>query len=84
MCTSLLSAWDGEVAHVEQRIALAIVARSRIERLVAFKKERGWCQLKLYSDVSGDYTDVAAFNSLYSSRATEGAPQAPAVVAPRR
>jgi predicted dithiol-disulfide oxidoreductase (DUF899 family) len=71
MCTSLLSAWDGEAADVEQRIALVVVARSPIERLVAFKKERGWRHLKLYSDVSGDYTrdyvsaedaDVPAFN----------------------
>ena len=51
MCTSLLSAWDGEAADVEQRIALAVVARSPIERLVAFKKERGWRHLRLFSDV---------------------------------
>src|SRR6266849_10942555 len=50
MCTSLLSAWDGEARDVEQRVALAVVARSPIERLVAFKKERGWRYLKLYSD----------------------------------
>lgn len=56
MCTSLLSAWDGEAEDVAQRIGLAVVARSPIERLVAFKKERGWRHLKLYSDVSGDYT----------------------------
>jgi predicted dithiol-disulfide oxidoreductase (DUF899 family) len=71
MCTSLLSAWDGEAQDVEQRIALAVVARSPIERLVAFKKERGWKNLKLYSDAGGDYTrdyvsaddaDVPAFN----------------------
>src|ERR1700730_2214512 len=71
MCTSLLSAWDDEAADVEQRIALAIVARSPIQRLVAFKKKRGWHHLKLYSDVSGDYTrdyvsaddaDIPAFN----------------------
>ena len=71
MCTSLLSAWDGEAKDVEQRVALAVVARSPIERLAAFKKERGWRGLKLYSDVSGDYTrdyvsaedaDVPAFN----------------------
>lgn len=71
MCTSLLSAWDGEAADVDQRIALAVIARSPIERLAAFKKERGWRHLRLYSDVSGDYTrnyvsaedaDVPAFN----------------------
>jgi predicted dithiol-disulfide oxidoreductase (DUF899 family) len=56
MCTSLLSAWDGEAADVGQRIALAVVARSPIERLVAFKKERGWHQLRLFSDVGGEYS----------------------------
>jgi predicted dithiol-disulfide oxidoreductase (DUF899 family) len=71
MCTSLLSAWDGEASDVAQRIALIVVARSPMKRLLAFKKERGWKHLKLYSDVGGDYTrdyvsaedaDVPAFN----------------------
>ena len=56
MCTSLLSAWDGEVKHIEQRIALVAVARSPIQRLVAFKNERGWRDLKVCSDGSGEYT----------------------------
>jgi len=56
MCTSLLSAWDGEVPDIEQRVAFAIVARSPIERLMAFKQERGWRYLKLYSDTSGDFS----------------------------
>src|ERR1700710_382717 len=38
MCTSLLSAWDGEVPDIRQRTALAIVARSPIARLPAFKR----------------------------------------------
>jgi predicted dithiol-disulfide oxidoreductase (DUF899 family) len=71
MCTSLLSAWDGVASDVEQRIAFAAIARSPIERLIAFKKERGWEHLKVYSDVSGNYTrayvsaadaDVPGFN----------------------
>jgi predicted dithiol-disulfide oxidoreductase (DUF899 family) len=73
MCTSLLGAWDGEACDVEQRVALAVVARSPIERLVAFKKERGWRNLKLYSDTTGEFgrdyhalspegADDAAFN----------------------
>jgi predicted dithiol-disulfide oxidoreductase (DUF899 family) len=73
MCTSLLTAWDGEARDVAQRIALVVVARSPIERLVAFKNERGWRNLRLYSDVDGDYSrdyhaiakdggDDAAFN----------------------
>ena len=35
MCTSLLAAWDGKAADVAQRIALVVVARSPIERLVS-------------------------------------------------
>lgn len=56
MCTSLLSAWDGEARDMMQRIALAVVARSPIERLAAFKRERGWRNLKLYSDLSGNFS----------------------------
>ena len=56
MCTSLLSAWDGEAKDVEQRVALAVVARSPVERLLAFKRERGWRALRLYSDSSVEYT----------------------------
>ncbi|MEM5343571.1 DUF899 domain-containing protein [Paraburkholderia azotifigens] len=56
MCTSLLGAWDGEARDIAQRIALAVVARSPIERLTAFKKERGWRDLRLYSDVNGAYS----------------------------
>ena len=71
MCTSLLSAVDGEARDLGQRVAFAVVARSSIERLLAFKKERGWRDLALYSDPAGDYTrdyvsredaDVPAFN----------------------
>ena len=71
MCTSLVAAWDGESLDVEQRIALVMVARSPIERLLAVKKERGWHHLRLYSDLDGDFTrdyvsaddaDVPGFN----------------------
>ncbi len=73
MCTSLLSAWDGEARDVAQRVALAVVARSPIERLLAFKKERRWHSLNLYSDTTGEFSrdyhaltpeggDDAAFN----------------------
>ena len=73
MCTSLLSAWDGEVPDITQRVALAVIARSPIERLTAFKRGRGWHHLPLFSDPSGDFSrdyfaltkdggDDAAFN----------------------
>ncbi len=56
MCTSLLGAWNGEARDIEQRVGLAVVARSPIQKLVAFKKERGWRDLKLYSDTSGEFS----------------------------
>jgi predicted dithiol-disulfide oxidoreductase (DUF899 family) len=55
MCTSLLGAWDGEAVDIDQRIGFAIVAKSPIERLIAFKKERGWRHLKLYSSAGNTY-----------------------------
>ncbi|MFC3105236.1 DUF899 family protein [Salinisphaera aquimarina] len=55
MCTSLLSAWDGEAPDVEQRVAFAVIARAPIERLLAFKRERGWQHLPLYSDTSAAF-----------------------------
>lgn len=55
VCTSLLSAWEGSARNVERRVALAVVARSPVERLTAFKEERGWKALKVYSDTSGEY-----------------------------
>lgn len=73
MCTSLLSSWDGEAQDIEQNVALAVIAQAPIEKLVAFKKERGWRNLKLYADTSREYSkdyfantpeydDTAAFN----------------------
>jgi predicted dithiol-disulfide oxidoreductase (DUF899 family) len=55
MCTNLLSAWDGEVPDIEQRVALAIVAKSPIARLQAFKQERGWRYLRLYSSAGNSF-----------------------------
>ena len=63
MCTTLLDAWNGEANDVGQRVALAVVARSPLAKLLAFKKERGWRDLKLYSDLnqafSRDYHAIA-------------------------
>ena len=56
MCTSLLSSWDGETPDIEQRVALAVIARSPIERLVEFKRQRGWRFLRLYSDRDGEFS----------------------------
>lgn len=56
MCTSLLSAWDGEARDIGKRVSLVVIARSPIERLVAFKKQRGWQALRLYSDLNGNFS----------------------------
>lgn len=56
MCTAAMSAWDGNADHVGQKASLVMVARSPIARLVALAGERGWTNLRLYSDMSGDYT----------------------------
>jgi len=71
MCTSLMSSWEEKVPDIEQRVSLAMVARSPIDRLVAAKQARGWTKLKVYSDTVGDFTrayvspedaDVPAYN----------------------
>jgi predicted dithiol-disulfide oxidoreductase (DUF899 family) len=56
MCTAMLTSWDGTARNLRERVAIAITARSPIERLRDFKKERGWRNLPLYSDTKGDYT----------------------------
>lgn len=55
MCTSLLSAYDGEMPDLLQRVAFAVIARSPIEKLVAFGKERGWRHLRLYSSAGNTF-----------------------------
>src|SRR5689334_8609773 len=56
MCTALLSSLDGNADHIRQRAAMAIVGLSPIERQVAFKVERGWKNLPLYTDVNGRFS----------------------------
>lgn len=56
MCTSLLGAWNGEARDIQQRVGLAVIARSPLEKLLAFKRERGWRDLPLYSDTSGEFS----------------------------
>ena len=73
MCTALLSCLDGNADHIRQRVGLAVIGLSPIERQIAFKVERGWKNLPLYADVNGkfsadyhaimeDGTDTAAMN----------------------
>jgi len=56
MCTNLLDAWDGNALDIAQRMSLVVVARSPLAKLLAWKRERGWKNLRLVSDVTGDYS----------------------------
>lgn len=56
MCTSLMGGLDHKIADIRQRAAIAFIARSPIERLTDAKASRGWSELPVYSDMSGDYT----------------------------
>lgn len=55
MCTNLLDAWEGNAADIDQKVSLAVIARSPIDRLTAWKAERGWRDLRLFSDLTGAY-----------------------------
>lgn len=56
MCTNLLDSWDGNAIDIAQKLSLVIVARSPIEKLVAWKRERGWKHLRLASDLNEAYS----------------------------
>ena len=56
MCTSFLSAWNGTAVNLRERIAMVVTARSPIERLIEYKKQRDFRELRFAADTSGDYT----------------------------
>ena len=55
-CTSFLTSWNGTAVNLRERVAIAVSARSPIERLKDYKKQRGFANLPFLSDISGDYT----------------------------
>ena len=56
MCTNVLDSWDANAADVAQKLSLWVVARSPIEKLLAWKRERGWRGLRLASDLNENYS----------------------------
>ena len=56
MCSNMLASWDGTAPDIGQHISLVIVARSPIERLKAWKRERGWKNLRLYTDLNDNFS----------------------------
>jgi predicted dithiol-disulfide oxidoreductase (DUF899 family) len=56
MCTNLLGAWEGNAKDLAQQLSLVVVARSPIEKLLAWKMERGWKDLRLVQDLNDNYS----------------------------
>ena len=44
-CTSFLTSWNGTAINLRERVAIAVTARSPIERLKEYKKQRGFANL---------------------------------------
>src|SRR5262245_32205292 len=49
MCTSFLDGLNAQAPHISQQIAVAVVAKSPIQRIVDFGKGRSWDNLRLVS-----------------------------------
>jgi predicted dithiol-disulfide oxidoreductase (DUF899 family) len=56
MCTNLLGAWEGNAADLDQKVSLVVIARSPLAKLLDWKRERGWKNLRLYSDLNETYS----------------------------
>lgn len=54
-CSSILDGLDGATPHVRQRVNLAVIARSPIERIREFAGQRGWRNLRLLSSSKNTY-----------------------------
>jgi predicted dithiol-disulfide oxidoreductase (DUF899 family) len=55
MCTSLLDSLDGAAPDVLARAGFAVVAKSPIDRLRQYARERGWVNMRLVSSAGSDY-----------------------------
>ena len=54
-CTSILDSLDGAARHLEQAVALAVVAKSPLPRILEYAEHRGWRHLRLLSSAANDY-----------------------------
>lgn len=71
-CTSILDALDGSDLHINQRVSLAVVAKSPIARIEDFARRRGWTDLRLLS------SEGTTYNRDYQGENEEGS-QRPAL-----
>lgn len=62
-CTSILDGLNGMVFHAQQRVNIAVVAKTSIEKLTQWAEGRGWKNLHLLSSAGNTYnTDYFAEN----------------------
>jgi predicted dithiol-disulfide oxidoreductase (DUF899 family) len=54
-CTQFLDSFDGVAEHAGQRINVAVVAKARLERVLAHAKRRGWHRMRLLSSTNNTY-----------------------------
>src|SRR5437016_2731318 len=66
-CVALLDQLDGAAEHATQHVNLAVVAKSRLPRILTFAEERGWRRLRLLSSADNTY------NRDYLAETAEGA-----------
>jgi predicted dithiol-disulfide oxidoreductase (DUF899 family) len=55
MCTAMIDSLDGAATHVSQRVNLAVVAKSPLQRILSFARERGWRHVQLLSSEGNSY-----------------------------
>jgi predicted dithiol-disulfide oxidoreductase (DUF899 family) len=66
-CVGLLDQLDGMVEHAGQHVNFAVVAKTSLDRLETWKRERGWRRLRLVSSADNTY------NRDYLAETPEGA-----------
>lgn len=55
MCSCMLDSLNGTAIHAAQRLNLAVVAKSPLERIRTFARDRGWNRLRLLSSAGNSY-----------------------------
>jgi predicted dithiol-disulfide oxidoreductase (DUF899 family) len=66
-CVALLDQLDGMVEHASQHMNFAVVAKTPLDRLATWNRERGWRRLRLLSSADNSY------NRDYLAETPEGA-----------
>jgi len=67
MCSSMLHGLNGNARHIVERTSLVVIAKSPLDRILAFARARGWNKLRLLSSAGNSY------NADYHGETAEGA-----------